>query len=93
LTQWINAHPDEAKKVLNDEIKAETTKALPQETLNRAWQRLELTHDPVRASLLKSAEDAHRIGFLKEPPDLSRIYDLKLLNEVLRQRGLPEVKS
>lgn len=92
LTKWINVHPDEAKKILNEEIKAETTKALPQATLDSAWRRLEITYDPVSASLLKSAEDAHRIGFLKEPPDLSRIYDLKLLNEVLREKGLAEIK-
>ena len=92
LTQWINDHPDEAKRILNEEIKAETTKALPQQTLDGAWKRLEITYDPVSASLLKSAEDAYRIGFLKEKPDLSRIYDLKLLNDVLREKELPEVK-
>lgn len=92
LTQWIHDHPEEAKKILNAEIREETTQALPTATLDRAWQRLEITYDPVRASLLKSAADAHRIGFLKDRPDLSRIYDLRLLNEVLRQRGLPEVK-
>ena len=92
LTQWIHDHPEEAKKILNAEIREETTQALPTATLDRAWQRLEITYDPVRASLMKSAADAHRIGFLKDRPDLSRIYDLRLLNEVLRQRGLPEVK-
>ena len=92
LTQWINTHRDEAKSILNEEIKAETTKALPQATLDHAWKRLELTHDPVRASLLKSAEDAHRIGFLKQKPDLSRIYELKILNEVLRENGLNEIR-
>ena len=92
LTQWIHDHPEEAKKILNAEIREETTQALPTATLDRAWQRLEITYDPVRASLLKSAADAHRIGFLKDRPDLSLIYDLRLLNEVLRQRGLPEVK-
>ncbi len=89
LTQWINAHPDEAKRIFNDEIKVETTRALPQATLDAAWQRLELTYDPVRASLLKSAADAHRIGFLRLKPDLARIYDLRLLNEVLKEKGLP----
>ena len=92
LTKWINEHPEEAKKILNEEIAAETTKALPQATLDSAWKHLEITYDPVSASLMKSAEDAHSIGFLKDKPDLSRIYDLKLLNEVLRQKGLPEVK-
>ena len=92
LTKWINEHQDEAKRILNAEIKAETTKSLPQDTLDSAWKRLEITYDPVSASLLKSAEDAYRIGFLKEKPDLSRIYDLKLLNGVLREKGLAEIK-
>ena len=90
LTRWANTNANEAKRILNAELKAETTRALPQATLDRAWPRLELTHDPVRASLLKSAENAHRIGFLREKPDLSRIYDLHLLNEVLREAKLPE---
>jgi NitT/TauT family transport system substrate-binding protein len=92
LTKWISDHPDEAKKILNAEIKTETTRALPQATLDSAWKRLEITDDPIRASLLKSAQDAYRIGFLKEQPDLSHIYDLKLLNEVLREKGLAEIK-
>jgi NitT/TauT family transport system substrate-binding protein len=65
---------------------------LAQETLDRSWKRLELTHDPISASLFKCAADAHRIGFIKQKPDLSRIYDLKLLNEALKEKGLPEVK-
>jgi NitT/TauT family transport system substrate-binding protein len=92
LTQWIRQHPDEAKKILNEEIKAETTKALAPATLDNAWQRLELTYDPIRTSLLESAADAHRIGFLKDKPDLSRIYDLDLLQQVLREKGLPEIR-
>ena len=92
LTQWIVQHPGEAKTILNREIKAETTKALSKAILDNAWRRLELTYDPIQASLLKSAEDAHRIGFLQNEPNLSRIYDLDLLNEVLREKGLPEIR-
>ncbi len=92
LTDWINANEEEAKKILNAEMKAETTRALPMETLNPAWKRLEITYDPIRASLLKSAEDAHRIGFLKQKPDLSRIYELGLLNEVLKEKGKPPIQ-
>lgn len=51
-----------------------------------------MTCDPIRESLLRSANDAHRIGFIKAKPDLSRIYDLKLLNEVLVEKNLPEVR-
>jgi NitT/TauT family transport system substrate-binding protein len=92
LTQWINDHPDDAKRLLNDEIKIETTNALPVATLDSAWKRLALTPDPISASLIKSATDAHRIGLLKETPELSRIYELRMLNEVLREKKLPEVQ-
>ncbi len=92
LTEWIRQHPDEAKKLFTDELKAETGRALPPGILDRAWARLELTYDPERVSLFKSANDAYRIGFWKKPPDLSRIYDLKILNELLREKKLTEVK-
>lgn len=92
LTDWINKNVDEAKRLLNEELKAETTRALPQQTLDRAWKRLEVTHDPVSASLIKSAQDAHAIGFIRQKPDLSKIYDLKLLNEVLKEKSLPAIK-
>jgi NitT/TauT family transport system substrate-binding protein len=82
LTEWINQHPAEAKQLLNEGLRAVTGKGLPPEILDAAWKRLEITSDPVRESLLKSAEDAHKIGFLKEKPDLSRIYDLRFLTEI-----------
>lgn len=92
LTAWTQQHPDEAKRIFNQEIQAETGRAMPEAILDAAWKRLELTYDPIRASLLKAAEDAFRVGFLKQKPDLSRIYDLKLLNEVLRETKLNEVR-
>jgi hypothetical protein len=46
----------------------------------------------VRQSLFKSAEDAHRIGFLRKKPELEKIFVLNLLNAALRERKLPEIK-
>lgn len=92
LTQWINEHKTEAQQVLNTELKAEMGRGISDDTLTNAWRRLEFTYDPVSASLLKSAADAHRIGFLKTKPELSRIYALDLLNTELRGRKLSEVK-
>lgn len=92
LTEWIKANPAEAKRLLNEEMKAETTRALPAATLDRAWANLELTWDPVSQSLRDSAEHAHAVGLLREKPDLARLYYLGLLNEVLRARQLNEVR-
>jgi NitT/TauT family transport system substrate-binding protein len=92
VTQWELANPDQAKQISNDEIKRLTGKALPQEVIDGAWSRMRITYDPISSSLFKSAEDAYTAGFLKEKPNLSGIYDLTLLNEVLKEKGLPSVK-
>ncbi len=49
------------------------------------------TWDPISSSLVQAANSAYTAGFLKEKPNLDGIYDLTLLNEVLKAQGLPEV--
>lgn len=93
LTRWINDHPDDAKKIANDEIKRLTGKALAAKVLDEAWQRLEVTYDPIPSSLFASADRAFQLGFLgKDKPDLGGIYDLSLLNQVLAEKGLEAAK-
>ena len=54
---------------------------------------MELTYDPIKLSLFQSANSAFDIGFLgKTRPDLSGIYDLKLLNAVIAERGKETIK-
>lgn len=81
LTQWIRKHPAEAKALLNAELERETTRGLAPAVLDRAWARIELTEDPLRESVLESAEDAFRVGLLSERPDLSRLWDPEPLRE------------
>ena len=58
----------------------------------QSLSRLELTSNPIKESLFQSANSAFDIGFLgKTRPDLSGIYDLKLLNDVLAEKGLPTI--
>jgi NitT/TauT family transport system substrate-binding protein len=91
VTQEINADKIAAGKVLNAEMKRETGKAMPEAVITRALERVEFTWDPIASSLRKSAEAAHRVGFLKSLPDLHGIYSLRALNEVLREKQLPAV--
>jgi len=93
LTEWINKNPEEAKKILNEEIKKETGKAIPQKVLDESFKKIDITYDPISSSLFKSARWAFEQGFLgSEQPDLSNIYELTLLNEVLKEKGLQPVK-
>jgi NitT/TauT family transport system substrate-binding protein len=91
LTEWIRDNPAEARRMVNEELKELTTRGLSDPVLERAWSNLELTWDPVRVSLAQSAAAAHEVGFLKQKPDLSRIYELNYLNAVLRERNLTPV--
>jgi NitT/TauT family transport system substrate-binding protein len=93
LTDWINAHPAEAKKLLNQQILAETGKALPSEVLDEAFSRMQVTYDPLHGALMTAAQQAFDDGFLgRQMPDLSRLYDLTLLNQVLTEKGRKQIQ-
>lgn len=93
-TQWINENPAEARALVNANIEAVTTKAVPQAVIDAAWENLEVTYDPIASSLNKSADDAFELDFLgADKPDLSGIYALDILNKVLREKNLPEVEA
>jgi len=88
FTDWINSHVAEAKQILNQQIQRETGKALASPVLDDSFSRLQVTYDPLRAPLLRAAQLAFDAGFLgRQMPDLSRIYDLTLLNQVLTAEG------
>src|ERR1700746_2843281 len=88
LTDWINGHLAETKKLLNQQIQKETGKGLPERTLDTAFGRLQVTYDPLRSSLMNSAKSAFEAGFLgRQMPDLSNLYEVSLLNQVLAEKG------
>ena len=78
----INADPARAKTVVNDKLAELTGKALTPEILDRAFAQIRSTDDPIASSLRTAAEHAFATG-LVEKADLTGIYDLRLLREVL----------
>jgi NitT/TauT family transport system substrate-binding protein len=87
LTDWINAHQPEAKKLLNEQIQRETGKALSESILDEAFSRIQVTYDPLHAALNTAAQQAFEDGFLgRQMPDLSHLYDLTILNQVLTEK-------
>ena len=90
---FINANPAEAKTLVNQGIQKLTGKAIAQGVIDAAWPNMTFTNDPIASSLRKGADDAKAVGLLDGKTKLDGIYDLKLLNEVLKAAGKPEVKS
>lgn len=88
LTDWINGHVPEAKLILNKQIQKETGKALASGVLDDSFSRLQVIYDPLRGPLFHAAQLAFDAGFLgHQMPDLSRLYDLTILNQVLTAAG------
>jgi NitT/TauT family transport system substrate-binding protein len=91
--QWATQNSAEAKTVVNDGINALTGKPLKPEVVDRAWQDLTVTDDPIATSLQRSAANAVAAGVATKQVDLHGIYELSILNRILTQRGLPAVSA
>jgi NitT/TauT family transport system substrate-binding protein len=83
--KYIAANVLKSKDVVQEQIKKWTGKPLPDAVITRSWGNLRFTWDPLPLTLKKSADDAVNAGLLTLGPNkLSGIYDLRLLNSVLR---------
>ncbi|RKE18517.1 aliphatic sulfonate ABC transporter substrate-binding protein [Streptomyces sp. TLI_171] len=87
---WIKANSDQAKTVANEQIKADAGNALDAAVLDPAWQDIDFLDDPLANTLQAEADHAVTAGLLKKP-NLAGIYDLTLLNKVLKAAGQPAV--
>lgn len=87
---WINENPDEAKAAANAKLKADSGAALPPEVIDPAWDNVDITDDPLASTLSVSSEHAVEAGLLEDPL-LDGIYDLSLLNKVLKADGKPAI--
>jgi NitT/TauT family transport system substrate-binding protein len=92
-TNWINSNKTAAIAPFNVELEKLTGKTLTEDILNASLSRMDFTYDPIRLSLFQDANDAYNLGFLPENPDLSGIYDLTILDQVLQEKGLPPVSG
>jgi NitT/TauT family transport system substrate-binding protein len=88
--KWINDNPEEAKTSANTQLGIDSGKELPEEVLDPAWKSVTFTDDPLAATLDTQAQYAVKAGLLKDPL-LDGIYDLRILNKVLKAEGLDPV--
>ncbi|MFC9926002.1 aliphatic sulfonate ABC transporter substrate-binding protein [Streptomyces sp. NPDC127190] len=84
--RWINAEPEQAKAAANRQLALDSGKALPAGVLDPAWKSIRFTDDPLASTLRTEAQHAVRAGLL-DRPKLDGIYDLTLLDKVLKAEG------
>lgn len=91
-TDAVATKSDAVQEAVNAQLLKETGKKLTPAVLAAAFANLTPTLDPIASSLAQSAKNAQDIGVLK-PVDLKGIYDLTLLNKLLKAAGKPEVSD
>ena len=75
LTEWILSHPEEAKKMVLEELAIETQAKVSVELVNQAWKRLVLRPDVSIEEFQQFVSHAQRAGFMRTTPDLSRLIE------------------
>ncbi|MFB7503807.1 aliphatic sulfonate ABC transporter substrate-binding protein [Streptomyces broussonetiae] len=90
--KWINTHSDAAKAAANKQLAEDSGKPLPAKVLDPAWKSVQFTDDPLAATLDTEAQHAVKAGLLAKP-DLKGIYDLTILNKVLKAEGASPVDA
>ena len=91
-TIWINNNKGQSIKDFNTQLQKLTGKTIPNDVISEAFSRMDITYEPVKSSVSKSADDAFNLGFLgSKKPHLSDIFDLSMLNKVLQEQSLPVI--
>lgn len=73
LTQWINAHPEEAQQMVTDELRALTKSSFDPALVRQSWQRMRITSALDQKLLQKFVRDAHLSGFFKKEPSITNL--------------------
>lgn len=75
LSEWIRAHPEEAREMARQELSAETRAEISSDLMAQAWKRITLTGDISTDEFRHFFANAQRAGFLRAVPDLSRLIE------------------
>ncbi|AGK99062.1 aliphatic sulfonate ABC transporter substrate-binding protein [Clostridium pasteurianum] len=87
LTDYLNKSQTEASTKVNDELNTLTKKPLDKSVLDTAFKRLTVTVNPETEATKEMIDMSVKAGFIKEKPDDKGLFDLTILNKVLKAKG------
>ncbi len=89
---FIKANPAQAESFVAERILRDTTKAIAANLVTASFNHITFTADPIASSVAKDVKNAEAVGVLKAT-NIKGIFDLKLLNQVLKADKQPPVKA
>jgi NitT/TauT family transport system substrate-binding protein len=87
----VRTNRKQAESYVATGIQAATGKAIAADLVTASFDSITFTTDPIASSLLKDAQESKALGF-STSDDVKGIYDLSILNQVLKAKGQPQVK-
>jgi NitT/TauT family transport system substrate-binding protein len=75
LTEWLQKNPEEAQRLVREELRATFRVDLSPELIARAWPRMMLTTATSGEAFQAFVVSAQQVGFLRGIPDLSRLIE------------------
>lgn len=91
-TEYINQNGKQAKEIINSEIESLMREPLEKSVLDKSLERIKVTYDPNRESIKDIVDVSKEVGYLKLKTELTDMFNLKLLNEVLTEKGSEKIK-
>lgn len=92
LTQYIIENQDAAATVANEQIEKITGSKLKEEDLISAFKKLIITYDPSVKSIRSFIDIYISEGYVDEVKNRDNICDFSILNKILKDKNLDEVK-
>jgi NitT/TauT family transport system substrate-binding protein len=89
----LTTAPGSAQAAVNTELGTAQGARLPAPVLAQSFAQISFTEDPLAASILAEAQHAAAAGLLKPVQDLAPLYDLGMLDTLLRAAGQRQVSA
>lgn len=85
LTNILVKQDEQIKQTINNQINDLTKKPIPKDVFDAAYNRMTPTYDPEQSSINDFINLSVEIGTLKEKPDTDKLFELSILNKVLKE--------
>ena len=75
LTEWMVKNPEEARKLIQAELREETKSEMAPELIEQSWKRIVFTSETPRVAVESFMQSSLKTGFIKTAPDLSKLFE------------------
>ncbi len=92
LTDLLKGNLETSNDAINTEIKNLTNSALEKDVLESSFRRMTPTVDPEKDAFADLVKLSVSLGTIKGNPDLTNLFNLEILNKILKEKGQPQIK-